>query len=212
MKGIEGSRHALAPKNSPGARRSPTCASSDCRTPSAVLCVQEPRRLQGAFPLHECPGQEVQRAADPSIGNTVALLESPVASTAGGHPPLQECRLGLPKSYIALLHYWEFLFSKKDREPGDVFAIVPGVQTQDLTRAIQEFRFHLSYLVKVLCGCENATRPAGLKRHRLRGFGGGERTRVLCLVMLVNTEGVLQPSCKPLLSASSRSSKPSCSC
>ncbi|XP_055414700.1 TPR and ankyrin repeat-containing protein 1 isoform X2 [Bubalus kerabau] len=141
----------------------------------------------------------------PSIGNTVALLEFQFIHCGAVLARLSKnAVLCLPKSYIALLHYWEFLFSKKDREPGDVFAIIQEYRPKDLTRAIQEFRFHLSYLVKVLCGCENANFNVLLDAFSDIDYvvsGEAERTLVLCLVMLVNTKGVLQPSCKPLLSS-----------
>ncbi|XP_057562024.1 TPR and ankyrin repeat-containing protein 1 [Hippopotamus amphibius kiboko] len=140
----------------------------------------------------------------PSIGNTVALLEFQFVHC--GAVLVRLCKnavLCLPKSYIALLHYWEFLFSKKDRELRDVFTIIQEYRPKEVTRAIQNFRFHLSYLVKVLCGCENENFNVLLDAFGEIDYvvsGEAERTLVLCLVMLVNTEGVLQPSCKPLLS------------
>ncbi|XP_029097639.1 TPR and ankyrin repeat-containing protein 1 isoform X3 [Monodon monoceros] len=141
----------------------------------------------------------------PSIGNTVALLEFQFIHCGAVLARLwKNAVLCLPKSYIALLHYWEFLFSKKDREPGDVFAIIQEYRPKDVTRAIQDFRFHLSYLVKVLCGRENKNFNVLLDAFSEIDYlvsGEAERTLVLCLVMLVNTEGVLQPSCKPLLSS-----------
>ncbi|XP_068413729.1 TPR and ankyrin repeat-containing protein 1 isoform X1 [Eschrichtius robustus] len=141
----------------------------------------------------------------PSIGNTVALLEFQFVHCGAVLARLwKNAILCLPKSYIALLHYWEFLFSKKDREPGDVFAIIQEYRPKDVTRAIQDFRFHLSYLVKVLCGHENENFNVLLDAFSEIDYvvsGEAERTLVLCLVMLVNTEGVLQPSCKPLLSS-----------
>ncbi|XP_037703012.1 TPR and ankyrin repeat-containing protein 1 [Choloepus didactylus] len=139
----------------------------------------------------------------PSIGNTVALLEFQFVHCGVVLARLwKNTILCLPKSYIALLHYWEFLFSKKDKKPGDVFSIIQEYKPKDVTRAIQDFRFHLSYLVKVLCGYENVNFSV-----LLDAFGDidcvvsgeAERTLVLCLVMLVNAEQVLQPYCKPLL-------------
>ncbi|KAM5191184.1 TPR and ankyrin repeat-containing protein 1 isoform 2-T2 [Callospermophilus lateralis] len=139
----------------------------------------------------------------PSIGNTVALLEFQFIHCGVVLARLwKNAILCLPKSYIALLHYWEFLFSKKDKELGDVFSIIQDYKPKDVTRAIQDFRFHLSYLVKVLCGYENANFNVLLDAFSEIDYvvsGEAERTLVLCLVMLVNAEEVLQPFCKPLL-------------
>uniref|UniRef100_A0A452TKQ3 Tetratricopeptide repeat and ankyrin repeat containing 1 n=1 Tax=Ursus maritimus TaxID=29073 RepID=A0A452TKQ3_URSMA len=130
----------------------------------------------------------------PSIGNTVALLEFQFVHCAAVLARLwKNAILCLPKSYIALLHYWEFLFSKKDRELGDVFSIIQEYKPKDVTRAIQDFRFHLSYLVKVLCGHENVNFNVLLDAFSEIDCvvsGEAERTLVLCLVMLV---------CNPLL-------------
>ncbi|EPY78384.1 TPR and ankyrin repeat-containing protein 1 [Camelus ferus] len=138
----------------------------------------------------------------PSIGNTVALLELQFVHCGAVLARLwKKAILCLPKSYIALLHYWEFLFSK--REPGDVFSIIQEYRPKDVTRAIQAFQLHLSYLVKVLCGWENANFNVLLDAFSEIDYvvsGEAERTLVLCLVMLLNAEEFLQPSCKPLLS------------
>ncbi|KAM4842474.1 TPR and ankyrin repeat-containing protein 1 isoform 3-T3 [Thomomys bottae] len=139
----------------------------------------------------------------PSIGNTVALLEFQFVHCGVVLVRLwKNSVLCLPKSYIALLHYWEFLSSKKDKEFGDVFSIIQEYKPKDVNRAIQDFRFHLSYLVKVLCGYENVNFNVLLDAFGEIDYvvsGEAERALVLCLVMLVNAEEVLQPFCKPLL-------------
>ncbi|XP_053785696.1 TPR and ankyrin repeat-containing protein 1 isoform X2 [Desmodus rotundus] len=139
----------------------------------------------------------------PSIGNTVALLEFQFVHCGVVLARLRKnAILCLPKSYIALLHYWEFLFSKKDRELRGVFSIIQEYKPKDVTRAIQDFRFHLSYLVKVLCGSENVHFNVLLDAFEDIDYvvsGEAERTLVLCLVMLVNAEEVLLSFCKPLL-------------
>ncbi|XP_063468127.1 TPR and ankyrin repeat-containing protein 1 isoform X2 [Symphalangus syndactylus] len=139
----------------------------------------------------------------PSIGNTVALLEFQFIHCGVVLARLwKNVILCLPKSYIALLHFWEFLFSKKDKELGDVFSIIQEYKPKDVTRAIQDFRFHLSYLAKVLCGYENVNFNVLLDAFSEIDYvvsGEAERTLVLCLVMLVNAEEILQPYCKPLL-------------
>ncbi|XP_042522362.1 TPR and ankyrin repeat-containing protein 1 [Dipodomys spectabilis] len=139
----------------------------------------------------------------PSIGNTVALLEFQFVHCGVVLVRLwKNSVLCLPKSYIALLHYWEFLSSKKDKEVGDVFSIIQEYKPKDVNRAIQDFRFHLSYLVKVLCGYENVNFNVLLDAFGEIDYvvsGEAERALVLCLVMLVNAEEILQPFCKPLL-------------
>ncbi|XP_004857941.1 TPR and ankyrin repeat-containing protein 1 isoform X1 [Heterocephalus glaber] len=148
----------------------------------------------------------IQRCKEPlipSIGNTVALLEFQFIHCSVVLARLwKNAILCLPKSYIALLHYWGFLFSKKDKELGDTFSIIQEYKPKDVTRAIQDFRFHLSYLVKVLCGYENMNFNVLLDAFSEIDYvvsGEAERTLVLCLVMLLNAEGFLQPFCKPLL-------------
>ncbi|XP_066100841.1 TPR and ankyrin repeat-containing protein 1 isoform X1 [Saccopteryx bilineata] len=139
----------------------------------------------------------------PSIGNTVALLEFQFIHCGVVLARLRKSAiLCLPKSYLALLHYWEFLFSKKDKEHGDVFSIIQEYKPKDVTRAVQAFRFHLSYLVKVLCGYENVNFNVLLDAFGDIAYvvsGEAERTLVLCLVMLVNAEEFLQPVCKAFL-------------
>nr|XP_058146756.1 TPR and ankyrin repeat-containing protein 1 isoform X2 [Dasypus novemcinctus] len=139
----------------------------------------------------------------PSIGNAVALLEFQFVHCGVVVARLwRNTILCLPKSYIALLHYWEFLFSKKDKELGDIFSIIQEYKPQDVTGAAQDFRFHLSYLVKVLCGHENENFNVILDAFGEIDYvlsGEAERTLVLCLVMLVNAKQVLQPFCKSLL-------------
>ncbi|XP_007943872.2 TPR and ankyrin repeat-containing protein 1 [Orycteropus afer afer] len=139
----------------------------------------------------------------PSIGNTVALLEFQFVHCGVVLARLwKNAILCLPKSYISLLHYWEFLFSKKDKELRDVFYIIQEYKPKDVTRAFHDFRFQLSYLVRVLCGYENVRFNVLLDAFSDINYvisGEAERTLVLCLVMLVNTEEILQPCCKPYL-------------
>ncbi|KAM9187432.1 TPR and ankyrin repeat-containing protein 1 [Dugong dugon] len=139
----------------------------------------------------------------PSIANTVALLELQYVHCGAVLARLwKNTILCLPKSYISLLHYWEFLCSKKDKEPVDVFAIIQEFKPKEVTRAIQHFRFHLSYLAEVLCGHKNVNFNVLLDAFDdidCVVSGEAERTLVLCLVMLVNAKGILKPHCKRLL-------------
>ncbi|XP_006890721.1 PREDICTED: TPR and ankyrin repeat-containing protein 1 [Elephantulus edwardii] len=139
----------------------------------------------------------------PNIGNTVALLEFQFIHCAVILTRLwKKAILCLPRSYISLLHFWEFLFSKKDKESGGVFFIIQEYKPKDVARAIQDFQFHLTYLVKVLCGYENAHFNVLLDAFGELEYvvsGEAERTLVLSLVMLVNTREILQPNCRALL-------------
>ncbi|XP_047730424.1 TPR and ankyrin repeat-containing protein 1 isoform X2 [Prionailurus viverrinus] len=206
VKGIEGKFGMLAPnKDDDGAEKTHLCfirLLENCIDQFYVYRNPEDyKRL--FFRFMNVLVKRCKEPLIPSIGNTVALLELQFVHCGVVLARLRKnAILRLPKSYIALLHHWEFLVSKKDRELGDVFSIVQEYKPKDVARAIQDFRFHLSYLVKVLCGQEN-----GNFNVLLDAFGEidcvvsgeAERTLVLCLVMLVNAEEVLQPYCKPLL-------------
>ncbi|KAM6170370.1 TPR and ankyrin repeat-containing protein 1-like [Rhynchocyon petersi] len=139
----------------------------------------------------------------PSIGNTVALLEFQFIHCGVILTRLwKNAILCLPRSYISLLHYWEFLFSKKDKESGGLFSTIQEYKPKDVTRAIQDFQLHLTYLVKVLCGYESVTFNVLLDAFGVIEYvesGEAERTLVLCLVMIVNTKELVQPHCKVLL-------------
>ncbi|NXY45550.1 TRNK1 protein, partial [Ceuthmochares aereus] len=131
----------------------------------------------------------------PSIGNTVMLLEFQYILCCAVLMRLSKNVIFcFPKSYIALIHYWEFLFRSKDRnkEISDTFSIIQEYRPKDTYVAVQEFRFHLCYLAEVLCGVH------GRFNVLLDAFedpdcitsGEAERTVVLCLVMLLNADQV----------------------
>ncbi|XP_077667201.1 TPR and ankyrin repeat-containing protein 1 isoform X3 [Eretmochelys imbricata] len=141
----------------------------------------------------------------PSIGNTVMLLEFQYILCCAVLMRLcKNITLCLPKSYIALFHYWEFLFRKKDqkKEIRDMFSIIQEYKPKDTNEAVKEFKFHLLYVAKVLCGAKNSNFNVLLDAFRdpdCITSGEAERTMVLCLVMLVNADQVLSPRCKSLL-------------
>ncbi|NXS59394.1 TRNK1 protein, partial [Brachypteracias leptosomus] len=131
----------------------------------------------------------------PSISNTVMLLEFQYVLCCAVLMRLSKnITLCFPKSYIALVHYWEFLFRSKDRtkELRDTFSIIQEYRPKDAYVAVQNFRFHLCYLTEVLCGVH------GRFNVLLDAFedpdcitsGEAERTLVLCLVMLLNADQV----------------------
>lgn len=140
----------------------------------------------------------------PSIGNTVMLLEFQYILCCTVLMRLSKnITVCLPKSYIALLHYWEFLFRRKDHynELKDTFSIVQDYRPKDTNVAIYYFRSHLCYLAEVLCGVH------GRFDVLLDAFedpdcitsGEAERTVVLCLVMLLNADQVQSSKDRSLL-------------
>ncbi|XP_044860938.1 LOW QUALITY PROTEIN: TPR and ankyrin repeat-containing protein 1 [Mauremys mutica] len=141
----------------------------------------------------------------PSIGNTVMLLEFQYILCCAVLMRLcKNITLCLPKSYIALFHYWEFLFRKKDqkKEIRDIFSIIQEYKPKDTNEALKEFKFHLLYVAKVLCGAKNSNFNVLLDAFGDTDCitsGEAERTMVLCLVMLVNANQVHSPRCKSLL-------------
>ncbi|NXY88396.1 TRNK1 protein, partial [Alcedo cyanopectus] len=131
----------------------------------------------------------------PSVGNTVMLLEFQYMLCCAVLMHLSKnITLCFPKSYIALVHFWDCLFRSKDlsKEFRDTFAIIQEYRPKDAYAAMQTFRFHLCYLTEVLCGHH------GKFNVLLDAFedpdcitsGAAERAVVLCLVMLLNADQV----------------------
>ncbi|NXL60769.1 TRNK1 protein, partial [Chordeiles acutipennis] len=140
----------------------------------------------------------------PSIGNTVMLLEFQYILCCAVLMRLSKnITLCFPKSYIALIHYWDFLFRSKGRneEPKDAFSIIQEYRPRDAYVAVQYFKYHLCYLAQVLCGVH------GKFNVLLDAFedpdcitsGEAERTVVLCLVMLLNADQVQYSKYRSLL-------------
>ncbi|NXI89977.1 TRNK1 protein, partial [Psophia crepitans] len=140
----------------------------------------------------------------PSIGNTVMLLEFQYILCCAVLMRLSKnITLCFPKSYIALIHYWEFLFRSKDhnKELKDTFSIIQEYRPKDVYVAVQNFRFHLCYLAEVLCGVHgrfNVLLDAFEDPDRITS-GEAERTVVLCLVMLLNADQVQNSTYRSLL-------------
>ncbi|NXG23123.1 TRNK1 protein, partial [Grallaria varia] len=140
----------------------------------------------------------------PSIGNTVMLLEFQYILCCAVLMRLSKnITLCLPKSYIALLHYWEFLFRNKDRnkELKDTFSIIQEYRPKDTYVAVQNFRFHLCYLAEVLCGVHGRFDVLldAFKDPDCITSGEAERSVVLCLVMLLNADQVQSSKHRSLL-------------
>ncbi|NXI38233.1 TRNK1 protein, partial [Galbula dea] len=140
----------------------------------------------------------------PSIGNTVMLLEFQYILCCAVLMRLSKnTTLCFPKSYIALMHYWEFLFRSKDhnKELRDTFSIIQEYRPKDPCVAVQKFRFHLCYLTEVLCG-DHGRFSVLLDAFEDPGCitsGEAERTVVLCLVMLLNADQVQNSKSRSLL-------------
>uniref|UniRef100_A0A8C5IQJ4 Tetratricopeptide repeat and ankyrin repeat containing 1 n=1 Tax=Junco hyemalis TaxID=40217 RepID=A0A8C5IQJ4_JUNHY len=131
----------------------------------------------------------------PSIGNTVMLLEFQYILCCAVLMRLaKNVTLCLPKSYISLLHYWEFLFRHKDhyKELKDTFSIIQEYRPQDTNAAVYYFRSHLCYLAEVLCGVHGRFNVLlnAFRNPSCITSGEAERTVVLCLVMLLNADQV----------------------
>ncbi|NXF04537.1 TRNK1 protein, partial [Smithornis capensis] len=140
----------------------------------------------------------------PSIGNTVMLLEFQYILCCAVLMRLSKnIILCLPKSYIALLYYWEFLFRSKDhnKELKDTFSIIQEYRPKDTYVAVQNFMFHLCYLAEVLCGVHGRFNVLldALNDPDCITSGEAERTVVLCLVMLLNADQVQSPKYRSLL-------------
>ncbi|XP_039192831.1 TPR and ankyrin repeat-containing protein 1 isoform X2 [Crotalus tigris] len=130
----------------------------------------------------------------PSIGNTVTLLEFQfVLGCAILMRLCENMTLCLPRSYIALFHYWDFLFTRGVQQK-DVFSVIQEYKPEDPKQAVWKFKFHLMYIANVLCGYEhenfNVLRDAFCNPDLIMS-GEAERTVVLCLVMLINADQVL---------------------
>ncbi|XP_019393683.1 PREDICTED: TPR and ankyrin repeat-containing protein 1 isoform X1 [Crocodylus porosus] len=141
----------------------------------------------------------------PSIGNTVMLLEFQYILCCAVLMRLcKDVNLCLPKSYLALLHYWEFLFRiKKDqhKEVRDTFSIIQDYRPKDINKAVRQFKFHLSYVAEVLCGAQSKDFNVLVDAFGDPDYvtsGEAERTVVLCLVILVNADQVLNIKSKSL--------------
>ncbi|KAM6282974.1 TPR and ankyrin repeat-containing protein 1 [Porphyrio hochstetteri] len=140
----------------------------------------------------------------PSTGNMVMLLEFQYILCCAVLMRLSKnITLCFPKSYIALIHYWEFLFRSKDhnKELRDTFSIIQEYRPKDAYVAVQNFRFHLCYLAEILCGVHgkfNVLLDAFEDSYPVSS-GEAERTVVLCLVMLLNADQVQNSKYRSLL-------------
>nr|XP_056713031.1 TPR and ankyrin repeat-containing protein 1 [Euleptes europaea] len=136
----------------------------------------------------------------PSIGNAVALLE--FQFVLGCAVLMRLCKnmtLCLPKSYISLFHYWDFLF-RRDHNKDFSYSIIQDYKPEDTKKAIWGFKKHLMYLANVLCRYENfnvLVDAFGDPDYIISGEA--ERTVVLCLVMLINADQVLSWKYKSVL-------------
>ncbi|NXX79996.1 TRNK1 protein, partial [Urocolius indicus] len=140
----------------------------------------------------------------PSIGNTVMLLEFQYILCCAVLMRLcKNVTLCFPKSYIALLHYWEFLFRSKhhNKELKDTFSIIQEYRPKDVHVAVQNFRFHLCYLAEVLSGVYGrfSVLLDAFEDPDHIASGEAERTLVLGLVMLLNADQVQNCKCRWLL-------------
>ncbi|XP_041045071.1 TPR and ankyrin repeat-containing protein 1-like isoform X2 [Carcharodon carcharias] len=150
----------------------------------------------------------IRRCIDPlipSIANTVTVLEFQfiLCCSVLMHftKNLVVC---LPRSFIALFHYWNFMFKPKGKhkKPKDAFDIINEYKPKDVPRLISRMKKHLSYLGKVLCGEQSRNFNVLLDAFSDPDYtssGEAERTAVLCVVMLINARYVLEPQMEKVI-------------
>ncbi|KAG9475983.1 hypothetical protein GDO78_002841 [Eleutherodactylus coqui] len=138
----------------------------------------------------------------PNIGNTMMLFEfqfmlsCTVLMRFG-----KETRVVLPKSYISILHYWEYMFGKKGSLK-DTYSILWEYRPKDVWELTRHFRYHNSYLAKVFSGEEKEEFNVLLDAFSdvdCVSSGEAERAMVFWLVMMVNLNGVIPEWAKPIL-------------
>ncbi|XP_067888359.1 TPR and ankyrin repeat-containing protein 1-like [Heterodontus francisci] len=144
----------------------------------------------------------VRRCVDPlipSIANTVTLLEFQFVLCCSILMHItKNLVVCLPRSFIALLHYWNFMFKLqvKRKKPKDAFSIINEYKPKDVPKVIHKMKQHLSFLVRVLCGEQSNDFNVLLDAFSDPDYtssGEAERTVVLCVVMLVNAQHILEP-------------------
>ncbi|XP_069776422.1 TPR and ankyrin repeat-containing protein 1-like [Narcine bancroftii] len=134
----------------------------------------------------------------PSIANTIIILEFQFILCCSILMHLTKSTVCLPRSFIALHHYWNFMFKGQFRfgKFQNSFSIINEYKPKDVPKAIHRMKQHLSYLARVLCGEQNRNFNVLLDAFSNPEYissGEAERTVVLCLVMLINVGQVLKP-------------------
>ncbi|XP_069814576.1 TPR and ankyrin repeat-containing protein 1 isoform X2 [Dendropsophus ebraccatus] len=138
----------------------------------------------------------------PNIGNTMMLLEFQFMLCCAVLMRFdRDASVSLPKSYISILHYWEYMFGKKGSLK-DTYSILWEYKPKDVCELTRHFRHHILYLAKVLSGDEKEEFNVLLDAFNDVDYitsGEAERTLVFWLVMMVNLNGVVPERAKPLL-------------
>ncbi|XP_043544767.1 TPR and ankyrin repeat-containing protein 1-like [Chiloscyllium plagiosum] len=144
----------------------------------------------------------------PSIANTVSMLEFQFVLCCSTLMHFKKnLVVCLPRSFIALIHYWNFMFkfNVKNRNTRDAFSIINEFKPKDLPRVIYKIKKHLAYLIHVLCGEESGHFNVLLDAFRDPDYtssGEAERTAVLGVVMLINARYVLECSIEKMIKSS----------
>ncbi|XP_075683080.1 TPR and ankyrin repeat-containing protein 1 [Rhinoderma darwinii] len=138
----------------------------------------------------------------PNIANTLMLLEFQLMLCCAVLMRFsKDTRVMLPKSYISILHYWEYMFGKKDSLK-DTYSILWEYKPKDVWELTRHFRHHIFYLAKVFSGDEKEEFNVLVDAFDDVDFissGEAERTLVFWLVMMVNLTGVVAEKAKPML-------------
>ncbi|XP_038665773.1 TPR and ankyrin repeat-containing protein 1-like isoform X2 [Scyliorhinus canicula] len=135
----------------------------------------------------------------PSMANTITVLEFQfILCCSVLMHFIRNLVVCLPRSFIALLHYWNFMFKLQvnPKKHKDAFSIINEYKPKDVPKTIYKMKKHLSYLVKVLCGVHTSDFNVLLDAFNDPDYtssGEAERTVVLCVVMLINAKYLLDP-------------------
>nr|XP_015212780.1 PREDICTED: TPR and ankyrin repeat-containing protein 1 isoform X1 [Lepisosteus oculatus] len=144
------------------------------------------------------PVRKCKQHMIPDIGNTVMLIEFQFVLTCAFL--MHFCKnvvVCLPKSYLALLHFWEFMLKNKPW-----CHVVHSYKPRDVPHFIKKLKSHLCYLAEVMSGHVNEDFNVlvdAFSDSEYTGSGEAERSAVLCLVMLVNAGQVLDSRCETYL-------------
>ncbi|KAM4028227.1 TPR and ankyrin repeat-containing protein 1 [Anomaloglossus baeobatrachus] len=138
----------------------------------------------------------------PNIGNTMMLLEFQFMLCCAVLMRFEkDTRVVLPKSFLSIFHYWEYMFGKKDSLK-DTYSILWEYKPKDVRQLTNHFRHHNLYLAKVLSGVEHQEFNVLVDAFNdidCISSGEAERTLVFWLVLMVNLNGVVPERAKSML-------------
>ncbi|XP_077125441.1 TPR and ankyrin repeat-containing protein 1 [Ranitomeya variabilis] len=138
----------------------------------------------------------------PNIGNTMMLLEFQFMLCCAVLMRFEkDTRVLLPKSFLSIFHYWEYMFGKRGSLK-DTYSILWEYKPKDSWQLTNHFRHHILYLAKVLSGDENQEFNVLVDAFNdidCISSGEAERALVFWLVLMVNLSGVVPERAKTML-------------